>query len=185
MKVALIVLGVIVAAVVGIGGFVAYNYNHYYSLGVTYENDIKAQQSQNQNVLSSLSLRVVEQMGVAKEYKQAVQDVIKQGIEGRFGPNGSGAMIQAFSEAYPATLSPDIYMKVQNSIESGRRDFEAEQKLLISKVQVYQNALDMLWSGFWLKLAGKPTINLADYRVIVSNHTQETYKTGVDTGIKF
>lgn len=185
MKIVLFIIAGFVALIISAAVFLGFTYKHYYDLGAVYENDIKAQYEQNQNVLSSLSLRVVEQMGVAKEYKKAVQDVIKQGMEGRFGANGSGALLQAFTEAYPGQLSPEMYIKVQNSIESGRKDFENEQKLLISKVQVYQNALDKFWSGLWLKFVGKPKIDLNQYKVIVSTHTQDTFKSGVDKGITF
>lgn len=177
----LISIGVAVLVV----GILFTQYVTYKNLGVRLENDIKAQYDQNQNVLSSLSLRVVEQMGVAKQYKEAVQDVIKQGIEGRFGAGGSSALLQAFTEAYPAQLSPELYLKVSNSIEAGRKDFENEQKLLISKVQIYQNNLEYFWSGLWLDFAGYPKIDLAKYKPVISQHTSETYKTGIDTGIKF
>lgn len=163
--------------------FLTYVYHR--NMGVRLEAQITAQYKQSQNSLSSLSLRVVDQMGVAKEYKTTVQDVVKQSMEGRFGAKGSSAMFQAFKESYPGTLSPELYVKVQNSIESGRKDFENEQKMLISKVQSYELALNYFWSGLWLNIAGYPKIDLNQYKPIISGHADEVYKNGIDTGIKF
>jgi len=35
-----------------------------------------------------------------------------------------------------------------------------------------------------MKQAGLPTINLDDYKIISSGHAQESFKTGVDQGLK-
>lgn len=171
--------------VVGVVGFLVANYIHYHNKGVTHEAGIEAQYKQNQNSLSAYSLTVAEQMGVAKENQKALADLIKASLEGRYGETGSKAFIQAFTEAYPGTLDSAIFTNIQNAIEAGRRDFANEQKLLIGRVQAYERDLKLFWSGMWLGMAGYPSIDLAQYRVIVSEHTQETYRTGVDTGIKF
>ena len=57
--------------------------------------------------------------------------------------------------------------------------------MLISKVQSYELALGYFWSGLWLNIAGYPKIDLAQYKPIISGHTDEVYTKGIDTGIKF
>ncbi|MNV54769.1 hypothetical protein D3C71_1469780 [compost metagenome] len=80
-----------------------------------------------------------------------------------------------------------MFRNVQLTIESGRRDFSAEQKLLISKVQGYRAAIRKPWSGMWLSFAGYPQIKLDEpkYNPVVSEGTRETFQTGTDKGIKF
>lgn len=184
MKVIGGVIGVLFLALVLVG---VSSYFSYSSTGVDYEEGIDAQVRQNQNKYSEFTQTAIESMGVAKQYQAAVKDVITAGIEGRFGKDGSKSLVQAFNEAYPANFDPALFNKVQMVIESGRRDFSAEQKQLISKVQGYRSSLRKPWSGMWLKYAGYPTINLDDpkYNPVVSAATTETYKTGTDKGIQF
>lgn len=154
---------------------------------VTHEEAIDAQVQANMAKYSEFSSTAVESMGVATQYKKAVAEVISAGIEGRFGKDGSKSLVQAFSEAYPATLDPTLFNRVQLVIESGRRDFTAEQRMLISKVQSYKLDLRKGWSGMWMSAAGYPTIDLKDpkYNVVVSGATKQSFETGVDEGIKF
>lgn len=172
----------IIMLVVGVG-----TYFSFANKGVDFEESIDAQVDQNQNKYSEFTQTAVESMGVAKQYQAAVKDVIVAGIEGRFGEGGSKSLVQAFNEAYPATLDPTLFNRVQQVIESGRRDFSAEQKMLISKVQGYKSALRKPWSGMWLEYAGYPTIDLtaSKYNPVVSENTRETFKTGTDKGIQF
>lgn len=167
-------------------GFFAITYFNYSNWAVDQEELIDAQVRQNQNAYSTFTQTAVESMGVTKEYQKAVKDVITAGIEGRYGEGGAKPLALAVREAYP-NIDPAMFRNVQLTIESGRRDFSAEQKLLISKVQGYRASIRKPWSGMWLKSAGYPTINLeeAKYNPVVSEGTKETFSTGTDKGIKF
>ena len=182
------IFGIITGAVFLVGLlFVGVNWWAYANKGVDLEEGIRAQIEQNKNKYSEFTSTAVESMGVAEQYQTAVKDVIIAGIEGRFGPDGSKSLVQAFSEAYPATLDSAMFVKVQQVIESGRRDFANEQKMLIGKVQVYRTELRKPWSKMWLEFAGFPTIDLSEpqYSPVVSGATRETFETGVDKGISF
>lgn len=183
MKLGLILGGVIAVLALAFGGM----YVSYSNLGVRHEAGIEAQVSQNQNKYSEFTQTAVEQMGIAREYQGAVSKVIKEAIEGRFGENGSQALLQAFNEAYPANLDPDLYKKVMQTVEAGRRDFANEQKMLISKVQAYKIDLKSFWSGMWLKQAGYPMLDLSEpqFNPVVTGQTRDTFRTGTDEGIKF
>lgn len=182
------VVGIIMSAILLVGiAFVGINWFSYANKGVELEEGIRAQIEQNKNKYSEFTQTAVESMGVAKQYQGAVKDVIVAGIEGRFGPDGSKSLVQAFTEAYPATMDATLFTKVQQVIESGRRDFANEQKMLIGKVQVYRTALRQPWSKMWLEFAGFPTIDLSEpqYSPVVSGATRETFQTGTDQGISF
>ncbi len=179
----LIITGIvaIVLLAIGVGSYVSYS-----NKGVDFEQGIEAQVAQNKNSYSTFSQTAVESMGVAQEYKKALQDVIVGSIEGRYGQGGTKPVVQAVREAYP-TIDPQLFAQVQRVIESGRRDFSAEQKKLISKVQAYKSNLNYAWSGMWLRYAGYPNLDLSlpQYNPIISEATGESFKTGVDKGIKF
>lgn len=180
---ALIIIAIV--AILGLG-IVGQQYYSFAGTGVDLEEDIDAQVSQNKNKYSEFSSSAVESMNVASAYKNALKDVITGALEGRYGEGGTKPLIQAVSEAYP-NIPQDLFLKVQTIIESGRKDFSAEQKKLISKVQVYKVALRKPWSGMFLKMAGYPTIDLTkpEYSPIISGQTKENFATGTDSGIKF
>jgi hypothetical protein len=155
--------------------------------GVNFEEGIIAQVQQNKNKYSTFTQTAVEKMMVADKYKDALKEVMTAAIEGRYGKDGSKAAVQAMQERYPGQLDPSLYMQISAGIEAGRRDFSYDQTMLISKVQQYRSALKYPWSGMWLKKAGYPTIDLSkpEFNPIVSEQTDNNFKTGTDTGIKF
>lgn len=154
--------------------------------GATVEEAIDAEVRTNQTQYSQFTQTAIETLGVADKYAGKVSEVIEKAIQGRFGENGSQAMVQAFNEAYPASLNDGMYMKVMNIIEAGRRDFAAEQNQLTSKVQGYRTSLRTPWRGMWLAYAGFPTIDLKDpkYNPVISAKADKAFKTGVDEGLQ-
>lgn len=170
-----------VAAIVAIGVSSAYSAA---STGNRLEKRIIAQYEQNQNSLSKMSNQVAEAAQVPGIARDDLVVVIKAGIEGRYGPNGSSAMFQAMKEAYPGNLDSKLYTRIQDLIESGRNDFAAEQQKLISIKQVYDTALGSPWQGMWLSIVGYPKINLDDYKIIKSDYSNNSFGTGIDKGLK-
>jgi Flp pilus assembly pilin Flp len=175
---------IILAALASVALVAVGSYFSAASKGNRLENAIEAQYEQNQNSLSKLSLSVVEAAQVPGMARDDIKDVVKSAMEGRYGADGSKAVFQSIKEAYPGQIDPSLYVKIQNIIESGRTDFAVEQEKLIGKVQGYKTELGAPWSGLWLNIAGYPKIDLADFKAVKSNYTVDTFKSGVDTGIK-
>lgn len=163
---------------IGIGSYVSA-----YNKGNRIENVITAQYEQNQNVLSKLSTSVMEAAQVPEMAKKDLKEVIESAMAGRYG-NDKNLLFKSVTEAYPGTLDPVLYAKLQNMIESGRTDFAAEQQVLIDKTRVYKTELGTLWGGTWLSIAGYPKINLDDYKIVISDHTADAFKTKRDNGLK-
>lgn len=154
------------------------------STGNSLENAITAQYEQNQNSLSNMSNSIAEAAQVPTMARDDLIAVIKSGIEGRYGPNGSGALVQAMKESYPGQLDPKLYLNLQTLIEAKRNDFANEQKILIDKIRSYKTALGSPIQGFFLSLAGYPKIDLEQYKIIKSDYTNDAFKTGLDKGLK-
>jgi len=58
-------------------------------------------------------------------------------------------------------------------------EFNSNQPQLLDQQQAYQTALNSVWQGFWLRLAGYPKINTAS-----TDTTIDTFKAKRDTGIQ-
>ena len=159
------------------------NYVSAYNRGNEVENGIKAQYDVNQNSLSTLSNTVLEQAQVPEMARDDLIAVVKEAMQGRYG-NDKNLLGKMVTEAYPGTLDPALYTRIQDSIESGRRRFANDQNMLVDKVRVYRTELGSFWSGFWLRVAGYPKINLDDYKIITSEYSNESFRTGTDKGLQ-
>lgn len=171
--------GLIVAAVV----FLAINYFSYYNQGVDMERQVKMVYESNKVVLNTYTTKVQEVAQVPEMYKNDLNEVIKGTFEGRYGKDGSKAVFQFISEQN-LNLDPTMYQQIQQVMESGRNDFKVEQQKLVDVTANYQASLDYAWSGFWLRLAGYPKINLAEYKILVTDEVDQKFKSGKDEVIK-
>lgn len=173
-----------IGAIVGVVMIAGGSYMSAYNLGNRSEKVIQAQYEQNQNSLSAYSNKVMEAVQIPNLAKDNLKEVIQSAMQGRYGDQGSKAVFQSIKEAYPGTVDPALYTKIQIIIDSGRTDFAEEQKKLIDKVRVYRTNLDSLWTGTWLGIAGYPKINLEDYKIIKSDYANDSFKSGIDKGLK-
>ena len=156
----------------------------YYNYGVRTEAGIVAAWENNENILGQYSLKVIEAAKVPDKYTEDLRTVYREAMTGRYGDDGSGAVMQWIQEQNPQ-LSPELYANLQNIIEAGRTKFENAQTELVDRKRAYEIELNSLWSGFMLGLVGYPKIDLDDYKIITSEHAKETFESGVDQGIEF
>jgi len=176
------VLG-IAAVVVGIGVtsfYSAYNY------GADSEATIPAEYKNMENILAQYSLKVSEAAQVPGMHRDDMKDVMTSVMTARQGAGGSKAAFQWFKE-HNIDIPPSTYTKIQQIIEAGRNKFENSQTKFIDTKRGYSASLkkDLFLSrGWWLAMGGYPTINLDDYKIISSGHAVESFKTGIDTGMK-
>ena len=180
---------VTVAILVIISGSLIINYAHYANYGHQSETRIEKEYENLQNVLSQYTLKVAEITQVPSMYKDDMKEVMTAIMAARYGEGGSKAMFQWFKENN-LNLDPSLYKKIQVVIEAGRNSFQTAQTRFIDIKATYIYKLGYVWSGFWLKLAGYPKINVGypkgsqdDYPIVKSNKAIETFKTGVDKGL--
>lgn len=154
-----------------------------YNTGNRLEQNIKAAFDQNKNVLSQYSNKVAEAAQVPAMQRDDLTKVVEAALTSRYGESGSKAMFQWIQEQNP-NINSEVYTKLQQIIEAGRNDFQQAQTEFIDKKRVYETQLGFLWRGFWLKLAGYPKINLADYKIVTDDRTEEAFKSGKQEPIK-
>lgn len=173
LVIALSVLGVI-AVIIGVLGM---SYISAYNMGNSMEQTLKATYSNNQNILAQYSQKVMEAAQVPDMARDDIVKVAKAAMEGRYGTEGSKAVFQMITEQNPS-IDPMLYRQVQQIIEGGRTEFQNAQTRLIDQKRVYETSLGSFWQGMWMRIAGYPKVNLADYKVITTDRTERTFEAG-------
>ena len=174
--VALLVVGALVA-------FVAGSYIVNFNYGNSMERQIEATHTDNRNLLAQYSTRIVEMAQIPAMYKQDVMDIYEGALTGRYGDNGSQAMFQFLQEQNPQ-VDASLYTNVQQSMEAGRNQFQNSQTRLIDLKRGYETRLGSFYSGFWLSVAGYPRIDLDDFNIVVNDHSNAAFESGIDNGIE-
>lgn len=170
-----IIGAVLVAILIGFGSLLV----KYSNVGVTYEQQVKAVYDENKVTLNTYTTKVQEVAQVPSIYKDDLQDVIKGTFEGRYGADGSQAVFQMIQEQN-LNLDPVMYRQIQQVMESGRNEFSTSQKKLIDVTRNYEASLNYVFSGFFLRMAGYPKINLSEYKVITLESVDTKFESGQD-----
>lgn len=167
-------MAVALAAVIATG---VVSYISAYNAGNSMEAGIKATYTNNQNVLASYSQKVVEAAQVTDMMRDDLVAVAKAAISGRYGEDGSKAVFQAITEQNPQ-VSEKLYLKLQQIVEAGRDEFKVNQTRLIDQKRVYQESLGSFWRGMWMRFAGYPKVNLDDFKIVITDGVEQTFKAG-------
>jgi len=173
LVIALSILGVI-AVIIGV---LVMSYISAYNTGNAMEQTLKATYTNNQNILAQYSQKVMEAAQVPDMARDDIVKVAKEAMQGRYGAEGSKAVFQMITEQNPS-VDPTLYRQVQQIIEGGRTEFQNAQTRLIDQKRVYETALGSFWQGMWMRIAGYPKVNLADYKVITTDRTERTFQAG-------
>lgn len=172
-------LAVILFAAIAIGGVFATAYNY----GIATEQQIEAKWKDNQNVLSNYSQTLIELAQVPEMYREDFTQLVKADMEGRYGEDGSTAMMQWIQER-GLNFDSSLYANIQQPIEAGRKDFANNQRQLLDMKRVYQTELDSFPRNFAFNILGFPKIDLDKYNAIVTADTARKFETGVDEAVQ-
>ncbi len=179
--------GALVAVLVAIGVFILIgvmffsSYVSAHNYGNNMENQLKAVQTDNKNILAQYGQKVQEAAQVPAMYSADLQKVLAVDLGGRYGKNGSTATFQ-FLKEHNVALDPTLYRQIQQIIESGRDNFEAGQRRQIDVRRQYETQLGTFWGGMWLKFAGYPKVNLADFDIVSTDRADEAFKNHKEDG---
>jgi len=173
-----LVLVLLLGTLLGIGSYITYR-----NYGARTEIELNAKVTDNRQMLGKHSTQIGEMAQVTTMYKDDLVEVYTAAMTGRYGDDGSTAVMQWIKEQNP-NMDSALYLRISQKIEANRDEFQNAQTQLIDQKQVYEKALATLWSGFWLDMAGYPKIDLASIKVISSTHANEAFEAGVDDGIQ-
>lgn len=144
------------------------------------EEAIKSTYENNQQMLGQYGHRIAEAAQVTDMARDDLLKVVREAISGRYGDDGSKAVFQAINEQNP-TVDPELYRKLQQLIESGRREFQDGQTRLIDQKRVYTTALGTFWGGMFMGMAGYPKVDLDKYKAITTDRASQVFEAGKES----
>src|SRR5579859_623671 len=160
-------------------GFISYV--SAYNYGNKMENQLVAVQQDNKNILAQYGQKVMEVAQVPTMYRDDLVKVTSAAIQGRYGADGSKATFQWLKEQNP-NLDASLYKQIQQVIEAGRDNFENGQRAQIDLLRQYNTQLGSFWGGMWLKMAGYPKVNLADFAIVSTGRADDAFKNHKEDG---
>lgn len=163
------------AITVGISLSVVSSVFSHRSAFIRHENGIKAQYKDNQNIYDNYFKKVQEIAQVPKEYAKQLKEVFEASIKGRCGKNGCQNQFLFIKEHNP-NFDASLLKEVQVVIAAGRTKFEKSQRILLDKKLMYDNARAGVFAGLVADFFGFPRINLDDFDIVTSDHTEQTFK---------
>ena len=151
--------------------------------GAEQEAGLRATMDNNRQILATYGNTIGEMAQIPAIQRDNLNSVLETAFSARYGEGGSQAVFQFITENYPGTLDNTLYQNIQNQIVAGRREFQQNQTALLDKKRVYEIMLNRPISGFWLKLAGYPKVDLATIRAVSSARADAVFETGQDNGL--
>ena len=84
--------------------------------------------------------------------------------------------MQFIQEQNP-NIDPSLYKQLQQVIEAERTRFTQSQTEMLDIRRSYKTMLDKPYSGFWLRLAGFPKVDLKKYEIVINDYTNDAFTT--------
>lgn len=180
-KLVLSVAAAFITFLLALGGIGFASYVSAYNYGNSIENQLKAAKENNRNKLAQYGQKVLEVAQVPDMYKKDMVEITTAAIQGRYGADGSKATFQFLKEQNP-TLDPGLYKQIQQVVEAGRNDFQAGQTAMIDVRRQYETALGSFWQGMWMRFAGYPKVNLADFDIVSTDRANTVFQNKKEDG---
>jgi hypothetical protein len=177
---ALLAVLAILAVILVVAGIAFASYISAYNYGNRMDNQLIAIKDNNRNVYAQGTQKVLEIAQVPAIYTDDLKKLIEADISGRYGKDGSKATMQWFKERN-LTLDPSLYTKIQQTVESFRNEFQQNQTRMIDVKRSYMVGQGSFWQGFWLRMAGYPKVNMADFMPVTTDKTEEVFKAGKES----
>lgn len=152
-------------------------------------------------------LRVVDELNIAREKRDAIDKILVDSVTGRYDKNGQTgavdrqAVVSAIAEAYPDLKGLNIYDSVLKDIQAGRERFAKDQEQTADMVRSYNDWRSTgsflhptfaRWAGFPSPLLearvggqvyhGQEALDKMSL-VIVGNDTAKIFETGTDQAL--
>ena len=147
--------------------------------GTRYEVGIEKQHKATQNVLSAYTLKVQEMAQVPDKYKEDLKGVISATFEGRYGKDGSKAVMQWIQEQN-LQFDSKLYLNLQAVMEAGRDEFKLAQDKKLDICGNYEAARGYVVKGWFLGFAGFPKKDVDTLcKIVLDTKTNKTFETGL------
>jgi hypothetical protein len=148
-----------------------------HNYGAQVEAQLNAERDNSKNIMAQGQQKVLEAAQVPDMMRDDFAKVASEAISARYGAEGSKAMFQWLQEQNPQ-LDSKVYIKLQQLIEAYRDQFTRSQTKMIDVRRQYEAKQNFFWSGFWLRVAGFPKINMDDFKPITTDRVENAFTRG-------
>lgn len=184
MKYVIALLLIILIPILLVIGTVIYANN----TAASFEQNIIASHANGKNILAQYGQKIGEAVQIPKMQKDALIELTRATMEGRYGDDGSRALA-SFIQEQNIQLDQSTYRQLMQIIESGRDAFAASQTRLIDVKRSYATSLTKMPFGMIMSTLGYPKINFGypkgtpdDYPVISTARADDVYEKGKEDG---
>lgn len=141
------------------------------------KNAIIAQEDNREQAFDKLYKKIAQATQITKATNEQQVQLVQELVKGR--PAG---FVRVVNEMNPESLfTLEQFTQLMNMVEAERDFFFREQKLLISKVEVYNNKFDTVFSGTILKFFGREKYPRPV--IITSDNAKDVRESGKDNDI--
>ena len=193
----LAIFGVLAAFVLGFAFYAISTYTSIRNEGRRQELALTAEYKAVQVNYGQFRTSFYDQIGIAREKRDAMDKILVDAISGRYDKPGSpqidsGKLFSAVQEAYPDLKGLDIYDKILTFVQQGREKFAQDQNHLQSMIQSYNewrttgSFLHPMFAG-WLFPSNSLEARIGDkvYRGQEALDKMSSVIVGADTGAIF
>lgn len=142
---------------------------------VRQENDINAQYDGNRVRLAGYTNKILDMVQVPKMAKNHIIEVATAAIQGRYGKDGAKAVFQAVHEQNP-NVDPGLYRTLMQAMESGRNEFDADQRTLLDKCRVYRSYYQSAPQSFLVGFVGFPKLDQSKCTPVTTDSVEHDFK---------
>lgn len=167
-----LVIVIVIAGVTTMNGF------------VRSENNVVKFNSDSENVLSNYTMKLQEVAQVPDMYIGALKGIVQETFQGRYGQNGSQAVMQWIKEQN-LQVDSTMFKEIQIVVKAGRDEFRISQTKKLDVCAAYKNDIQTFPGNVVAGIFGYPRIDLEKSCQVISDaRTQEAFRSGTQSAIK-
>jgi hypothetical protein len=162
-------IAILIVAFLGVAGILMYySYSNKY---ITLKNLYEAQVEDDKNIFDEVWKVIKGQAGVSEQYATKFKENYQAIMSAR---NYGGEMMKWITEANP-NFTPEMYVKLQSTIEAQRAKFATAQRKMISYHMEIKNAVQLFPGSLFIGNREIPELKL-----VTSTKTENAFQTGKD-----
>lgn len=166
---------VVVVGGVGVVGMGISTYN----TNVRHEANIEKFDKDSKNTLSAYTLKIKDMAQIPDMYVNDLKSVVESTFQGRYGADGSKAVMQWIQEKN-LPFDSSLYKNIQVAMEAGRNEFKLSQTKKLDICGMYDIQLNSAMSGMFSSVMGFPKKDVTKLcSIVLDTDTNRAFETGI------
>lgn len=168
-----VVAFIVICAIIALTSLVGFR-----NTAIDLEERIKAQHTANKSNYDNMWKSFVEASQVTEKQAQEFKEIYDGLIAGRY-EGDSEVLFKAVQEQNP-NINTDLYVKLQNMIESGRKEFDNNQKKITDIIREYNTYIRKHFISN--AILNFKELDANDY-IVTSQRTTNAFESGEDEAV--